>query len=276
MQEKKLKDKLNYFIRKINNETFDSASLNDFFSTIRWIENRDTMMFEISNFVAHQEKDRGIIVDKLKCWGVISDFIEAEKLNETKNIIMDSFPPQVFESISLLYGQKIEKYYKKDRAGNYRFKNKGKNQVVVKKILERVFFEVNFVEPLITQRDIYADFVSTLNYLSGKYDLIKLEKMGSNKQNDLILCILSILIQSKIQVAKDIVISPYLRVNEKNEITVVYENKVRFPSVGVQCINDSSLVMLFIDFKVDKEDVEFIENGSVLERNSDNNLVFAC
>ena len=56
MEEMKLKEKLKYFIKKVNEGNLDSSTFTDFFSTIRWIESRESLIFEFSNFVAHRQE----------------------------------------------------------------------------------------------------------------------------------------------------------------------------------------------------------------------------
>jgi len=273
MEEIKLKEKLKYFIKKVNDGNFDSATFTDFFSTIRWVESRDSFIFELSNFVAHQKKDRGMIVDKLNSFPIISDFIEYTELNKTKNVDMSMFPKKVLEAIALLYDGRIKKYYKLV-SDNYRFKRKG-NDKKVKAILQRVFFLVSSEHYLIDQKEIIRDFYSSVNYLIGKYSLNNLEKLDEIKEDEIMICILSVLANSKIITKNRIVIQPNFKSNSDGNVELRYNNNTcRFLSAGVQYQNGASHSMLVTNFQFEGNDYNFKENASTLIRNSNNELEF--
>lgn len=273
MEDIKLKEKLSYFISKINDGSFDSATFTDFFSTIRWVEPRDTLIFELSNFVAHQEKDRGKIVDKLNCFSVISDFIESTELNKSKNVDMSSFPKKVFESIALLYDERIKKYYKLV-SNNYRFKKNG-NSKKVKAILQKVFFLVSSEHFLIDKKDFIRDFYSSINYLVGRYDLDTLGILDEIKEDEIMICILSVLANSKITTKNKKEIKPNFVSNKEGIVELRYTNNTsKFLSAGVQYKGGSGHSMLITNFEFEQSDHKFKDSASTVIRNSNNELIF--
>jgi hypothetical protein len=128
---------------------------------------------------------------------------------------------------------------------------------------------------LIDQKEIIREFHSSLNYLIGKYDLNNLEKLDEIIEDEIMICILSVLANSKITTKNKIDIQPIFKSNSEGNVELRYINKTcRFLSAGVQYLNRGGHSMLINNFHFEGNDYNFKENASTLIRNSNNELEF--
>lgn len=272
----KHKSEISAFINKINNETFDSSTISAFYISVRRDEIKGLFRFseEIADFVAHQTKDKGILMDMLSSWDVISDFIKDENLHQSRVVDSSSFPGKVFKAIRLLYGDDLLRLYtfnlnQKRYVRNTRLDKKN----TINKYVQNVFFAVDLACPLMKASLIYEEFFRTVNFFARKYSLKTLIQFGGSKKRDLMICILSALANTKIIKANKYSVEPYFAKTANGSIKLIYKNFAEYQAVFFKCEGGSTL-MEFCDFEFKPEDYSFYDGASILERNSEGLLRF--
>lgn len=278
MDEQKLKNKLEIFTRKISERDFNSSDFSDFFISVRWEEGINNIMVEISHFLAHQTKDRGFIYDKLQCWKIISNFIEEDKLKQVDGKWSYlSFPKDVFEAISLLYGAEIKKFYRL-KNGNYTINKKGKNHS--KRVVDyfnSVFLVLDFQNPVIIKReDLYIGFVELVLYLQQKHSLenkLIVNEIDDETKDEIVLCIASVLNKSEIKIKEFGSIVPYFKV-DNDRLNLRYKNYAKHPKIFISFVNGSGFTSSFCDINLDSSIIDFSDGKTELIRNKDKELVF--
>jgi hypothetical protein len=276
MENSKLKSKISGLIEKINSNSFDSSSLYDFYAAIRWIPKLEEIFphcFEISNFVAHQQRDRGIIYEKLRANHTISNFIESENLNKTRNVDASEFPCDVFEALMLRDGIEIKRFYDKNKNNQYLRNFKSDPSGKIQKYLNNSFFKHDFSKSLISANEIYNDFFGAFNYLAGMYQLTKYAKFNKSNKIDIIICILSVMVEASIKVEKSVV-EPYFLRSDENSFRLIYKNSNHHPIIGVTNINGGSLACTFVNYDFDVSEYHFYDGASELIRDKFGNLIF--
>ena len=269
----KLKSQVDLFINKINDRTFSSSDFDSFLSAVRWVEGKNSLLFEISNFVAHQDKDRGEIHQLLMCHGVMSDFIKNNKLNETRNITADSFPVDVLQSIARIHNEKILKYYKKYNSNFFRIRAGEQNFKKAKKILENAFFRTPPIKPLISKSELISDFRGSVGYLFGSLNTSRLRRLTETDCNDVAVCLCSVLSGATIQVQNGSAVKPYFR-SDDDRLRLVYNVTCEYPSCGVTLKNGAGITHDMIEIDCDSQEFGFFDGATVLVRDLENNLVF--
>jgi len=269
----KLKSQIDLFIKKINERSFASSDFDSFLSAIRWVEGKSSLLFEISNFVAHQEKDRGEIHQLLMCHGIMSDFIKNNKLNETRNVIADSFPADVIQSIASIHNEKILKHYKKHNSNYFRIRSGEQHFKKAKKILETAFFSTPPTKPLISKSELISDFRESIGYLSGSLNTSRLRRLTEADCNDVVICLCSVLSGATIKVQNGNAVQPYF-MGIDDRLRLVYRITCEYPTCGITVKNGGGIAHDMIELDCDSQELGFFEGATVLVRNSENNLIF--
>lgn len=276
MDDSKLKAKLASFINKINEERFDTTTITDFYSSIRWsdIEKLFPITYEISNFVAHQSKDRGVIVDRLNCWTVISDFIEQEKITNLKPFDARQFPKMVIEAIFELYGDDIKRFYDLEvKTKIYKRNKRPDPQLKINKYINKVFFTLDFLMPLVEVEQIYTDFFGSLNYFAGKFGLTRLKALSKSQKRDLLICILSVLASAQIKFKNETLVYLTFKETGDSNVDMRFNNPTKHQAVGIT-FKGASSQMLFTNFSFDGQQYGFYKSATVLERDENLDLKF--
>ncbi len=284
MNHEKLKLSLIIFIEKINSGIFSYEDVVTFLSSIRFedevfyrgISANNNYLLDIAHIAAHQLKDRGLIVKKLKGFKIISQYIEEANLNKTKNLTIDKFPKETFESICFIYNDDLKSYYKKQN-NFYHLKQKRSYIRKAKRILRDVFCTYDMLYPLVSRDDLYEDFIKCLNFFRGKLSLPEINKINENKKNELLLCFSYVLFKSKIYVGEgEEYIEPDFSISSGKLNLMCKLNFVKHPMINMTVGNGVGLSACVINLGIDAESVNFdpdFEN-IIIQRDDDNDLVF--
>ncbi len=275
MSDEKIKSKIHAIIEKINSETFDTATISDFYSSIRWADGNKNwpLTFEISNFVAHPEKDRGHILDKINSLELISNYIGEQNLNISTPLNALAFPKSVFEALYDIHDDKLKKFYVLDLSKRNYIRNKKPDpNNYLHKFFINAFYTADFQKSLIDSSEIYSDFFGALNYYAGIYKINKLKPLDPQKKRDLILCILSVLASAKITTKTKKIIRPKFK-QVDDIIQLRYGFPFANPSIGLS-LEGAELDYLFCSGKFDAEEYNFTENSSDLIRSQSGDLTF--
>jgi hypothetical protein len=275
MDDPKLQSKIYATIAKINSKSFDTSTLTDFYSAVRWSEANKNwpLTFEISNFVAHHKRDKDYVLEKMISMEVISNFIEEEDFNQSKSVNALKFPQHVFEAILDIHGTEIKKYYILDKRNKfYNRNNKPDPSGKVLKYLKGVFYTIEFQRLLIDSNEIYSDFFGTLNFHAGIFKINRLKPVDAETKNEIIFCILSVLSSTSIETKSGVIINPRFKSTD-GVIQLRYGYPFKNPAVSFT-LEGATLDFLFCSGKFDAEDLEFSEESSDLIRSESGDLLF--
>lgn len=275
MDDPKLQSKIYTTIEKINSKSFDTSTLTDFYSAVRWSDANQNwpLTLEISNFVAHHKRDRGYVLEKIASMEVISNFIEEENFNQSKSVNALKFPQHVFEAILDIHGTEIKKYYILDKKNKfYNRNNKPDPSGKVLKYLKGVFYTIEFQKPLINSNEIYSDFFGSLNFHAGIFKINRLKPVDLETKNEIILCILSVLSSTSIETKSGAIINPKFKATD-GVIQLRYGYPFKNPAVSFT-LKGATLDFLFCSGKFDAEDLKFSEHSSDLIRSESGDLFF--
>jgi hypothetical protein len=275
MDDPKLQSKIYATIEKINSKSFDTSTLTDFYSAVRWSDANKNwpLTFEISNFVAHHKRDKGYVLEKITSMEIISNFIEEENFNQAKSVNALKFPQYIFEAILDIHGTEIKKYYALDKKNKFYNRNKKPDPSgKVLKYLQNVFYTIEFQKPLIDSNEIYSDFFGSLNFHAGIFKINRLKPVDLKTKNEIILCILSVLSSTSIETESSITVKPKFKLAD-GLIQLRYGYPFKNPAVSFT-LEGATLDFLFCSGKFEADDLKFSEHSSDLIRSESGDLFF--
>lgn len=190
-------------LNEINLNNFSQDTIKLLLIEIRDYLSQNSPLKEIAHFVAHPERDRGLILDTVNYAynrsRVLFRQLEGKKSRKGLELDINELPIDIFETVIWHFSRikpntgKLNKFkssFELDKSSNFYKPKRLITDKTIKYIKEAI--SIFSLQPALSQKDIMNEIISTIKRLG----LTEYSKSLIEHQNYIMICILSILHQS--------------------------------------------------------------------------------